>query len=220
MNIIPIKIIIADDHTLYLDGLRLLFEKEESIQVVAEATSGNILVDKVQKYRPDVVLTDLKMPEMDGLTAVRLLKKQYPVIQFIALSTFDTASQITQALDAGVSGYLNKTSARKDIIDAVNTVYKGESYYCRHTSAVLIKTTGWNINKKAPQIPNFDPREIRIIQLICEQKTSKEIADELYLAERTVQNIRNRMMDKINAKNVIGLVTYAMENGLCSTEEL
>lgn len=220
MNIIPIKIVIADDHTLYLDGLRLLFEKEECIQVVAEATSGNILVDKVQKYRPDVVLTDLKMPEMDGLTAVRLLKKQYPVIQFIALSTFDTASQITQALDAGVSGYLNKTSARKDIIDAVNTVYKGESYYCRHTSAVLIKTTGWNINKKAPHIPNFDPREIRIIQLICEQKTSKEIADELYLAERTVQNIRNRMMDKINAKNVIGLVTYAMENGLCSTEEL
>ncbi|HTF30414.1 MAG TPA: response regulator transcription factor [Flavitalea sp.] len=211
-----IKIVIADDHEIFRDGFRLMISRQDDIQLLGEAGDGKELIDLVQTLRPDVVITDIKMPRMDGIEAAKILAEQFPDVGVIGLSMFDEEDLIIDMLEAGAKGYLLKNADKHEVAEAIRTVYQEEPYYCKHTSAKLaqmIAKSKFNPYKKTRKI-EFSERELEIIRLICQELTNKEIADQLFLSIRTVEGYRLKIQEKMNVKNSIGLVIYAIRNNL------
>jgi two-component system, NarL family, response regulator NreC len=212
----PIRVVIADDHEIFRDGFRVLLKKQKHIELVGEAENGKLLLQLIEETNPDVVITDIRMPEMDGLAVTRSLQKNYPEIAVIALTMFDEESLIVDMLEAGAKGYLLKNAPKEEILEAIDAVAKDEVYFCRHTSPKLIGLIGQsNYNPFKKNFPDvLSPQEKRIISLICQEYSSKEIATQLNLSVRTIESYRLGLLDKIKAKNVAGLVVYAIKNDL------
>ncbi|MDH7462195.1 response regulator transcription factor [Chitinophagaceae bacterium 26-R-25] len=222
LNHDQIKLVIADDHEIFRDGLALMLGKQPNIELAAQAEDGNELVDIVKKHEPDVILTDIKMPRLDGIAATQEILKLYPAAKIIALSMFDEESLIVDMLEAGAKGYLLKNADKQEILDAITEVYNDKVFYCRHTSArlaSLIVKSKFNPHKKQ-QLPAFTDREKEIIKLICKQLTAQEIGENLFLSKRTVEGYRIKILEKMNVKNTAGVVVYALKNNLISEEEL
>jgi len=216
-NLLPdIKIIIADDHEIFRDGLKLMLSKYPEIQIAGEAQNGSELIEMVNTHRPDVILTDIKMPVMDGVDAVKKIVAANKDAAVICLSMFDEDDLILDMMEAGAKGYLLKNSDKTEIIDAITTVYHGNYYYSKSTSHKminLIAKSRFNPYSKKMR-PEFSEREIEIIQLICNEHSNKEIGEKLFLSSRTVEGHRQRIMEKMDVKNSIGLVVYALKNEL------
>ncbi len=212
----PIRIVIADDHEIFRDGFRVMLKKQTDIELVGEAADGNELIEITEAMKPDVVLTDIKMPILNGIEAVRIIKKKYPSVKIIALSMFDDDNLIIDMLESGAKGYLLKNTSKSEIIDAINMVYNDQFYYCRSTSQKLIELmaqSNFNPYKETPK-PEFSSRELEIIVLICQQATTKEIASKLFLSIRTIEGYREKIQEKMNVKNAAGIVVYAIKNGI------
>ncbi|MGI8951146.1 MAG: response regulator transcription factor [Chitinophagaceae bacterium] len=217
-----IKLLIADDHEIFRDGMALMLSRQSDINLVGQAENGRELIQLVKEHKPDIVLTDIKMPHLDGIEATKFLIKQDPDIKIIALSMFDEENLIIEMLDAGAKGYLLKNADKQEILDAITTVYEGNTYYCRHTSgklAALIVKSRFNPYKKSESII-FSEREIEIIKLICQQNTTQQIGEKLFISKRTVEGYRTKILEKINAKNIAGIVMYALRNGIATEEEI
>lgn len=216
-TIIPdIKIIIADDHELFRDGLKLMLSKYPEIKIEAEAENGRELVELALALKPDVVLTDIKMPIMDGIEAAKKITAQLPQTGIIGLSMFDEDDLIIDMLEAGAKGYLLKNSDKSEIIDAIVTVYKQDPYYCRNTSRKLtqmIAKSKFNPYSKKEKT-EFSEREKEIITLICQEYTNKEIGEKLFISSRTVEGHRVKILEKMDVKNTVGLVVYAIKHDL------
>ena len=216
-----IKIIIADDHEIFRDGFKLMVNKQDDIELLGEASDGKELISLTASLHPDVVITDIKMPKMDGIEATKYLVEHHPDVGVIGLSMFDEEDLIIDMLEAGAKGYLLKNADKHEVIEAIRTVYQQEPYYCKHTSgklAQMIAKSKFNPYKKTKKI-EFSEREVEIIQLICQELTNKEIADKLFLSIRTVEGYRLKIQEKMNVKNSIGLVIYAIKNGLYKTSK-
>lgn len=212
----PIRIVIADDHEIFRDGFHVMLKKQTDIELVGEAADGNELIEITGALKPDIVLTDIKMPILNGIEATRIIKKKYPAIGIIALSMFDDDNLIIDMLESGAKGYLLKNTSKSDIIDAIKMVYNGEFYYCRSTSQKLIELmaqSNFNPYKEIPK-PEFSMKELEIIVLICQQATTKEIASKLFLSIRTIEGYREKIQEKMNVKNAAGIVVYAIKNGI------
>jgi DNA-binding NarL/FixJ family response regulator len=212
----PIKLLIADDHEIFRDGFRLMLSKFTDIKLVGEAEDGKELITLTKKLRPDVVITDIKMPKMDGIEATKILSDLYPALGIIGLSMYDEDDLIIEMLEAGAKGFLIKNAGKLEITEAIRTVYKDEPYYCKTTSTKLasrIAKSNFNPYTKSKHI-EFTEREKQIIQLICKELNNKEIGDKLFLSARTIEGQRLRILEKIDVKNTVGLVVYAMKNGL------
>jgi len=215
-NYSPIRVIVADDHEIFRDGFRALLKKQQDIELVAEAENGKELLELTQKYKPDVVITDIKMPKSDGIQATRLLEEKYPHIGVIALSMFDEENLIVDMLEAGAKGYLLKNAAKDEIIEAIKTVFHNGTYYCHHTSnrlAQMIASSKFNPYRKT-KTPNFNEKEIEIIQKICEGLSSRNIADTLHLSIRTIEGYREKIQEKMKVHNTAGIVVYAIKKGI------
>jgi DNA-binding NarL/FixJ family response regulator len=214
----PIKIIIADDHEVFRDGLKLMLSKEKAFSIVAEAENGLELIRLSDEHEPDIILTDIKMPKMDGIEATRRIHDQNQSIGVIALSMFNEESLVVDMLEAGALGYLLKSSDKAEIIDAVNTVYHHHPYYCKSTSArlaITITESRFNpYNKENAHSTLFSSKEIEIIRLICEEYSTKEIGDKIFQSMRTVEGYRSKILDKMNARNTAGIVIYAIKHGI------
>jgi two-component system response regulator NreC len=211
-----VRVIIADDHVIFRDGLKQALASEENILLIGEAADGKELLRLVMENKPDVILTDIRMPVMDGISASKKILEISPDISIVGLSMFDDEGHIIDMLEAGARGYLLKNADKAEIIDAVNTVFQGEFYYCKHTSytlAKMISTSKFNPHKRKEKI-EFSERELEIIQLICEQLTNKEIAEKLYLSTRTVEGHRLKIQEKMQAKNTAGIVIMALKLGI------
>lgn len=211
---LPIRIIIADDHEIFRNGFKLLLQDQQEIELAGEAGNGEELVEAVERLQPSVVITDIKMPVMDGIEASRALKEQNPSLGIIALSNYNDDSLIIDILEAGARGYILKNTNKEELITAVKAVYAGESYYCTATSAKLTKMIAeskFNPYKTMPRI-RFTDRELEVIRLICEQKTNKEIAASLRLSVRTVESYRENIQEKTAARNSVGIVLYAIKH--------
>ncbi len=211
-----IKIIIADDHEIFRDGFKLMLSKQKDIQLIGEAANGRELLELVNEHIPDVVITDIKMPIMDGIEAAKKIAAQFPDMGIIGLSMFDEDDLIIDMLEAGAKGYLLKNANKEQIIEAIKTVYNGDPYYCKTTSNKLtqmIAKSKFNPYRKKEAI-EFSDREKEIITLVCQELTNKEIADKLFLSSRTVEGHRLKIMEKMNVKNPVGLVVYALKHGL------
>ncbi len=212
-----IRVVLADDHEIFRDGFRVMLKKQPGIELVGEAGNGQELIETVRRLQPDLVVTDIKMPVLDGIEATKQLISEHPGMGVIALSMFDEETLIMDMLEAGARGYLLKNANKKEVFDAIESVHRGNNYYCNQTSAKLLnllsKTTGNSSRSKEKKI-TFSPKELQIIELICKESSNKEIAEHINLTIRTVEKYRERIHEKTGAKNVVGVVVYAIKNGL------
>jgi two-component system response regulator NreC len=215
----PIRIILADDHEIFRDGLRVMLKKQPSIELLAEAGNGVDLIELTRKLRPDVVLTDIMMPKMDGIEATRNLLAEFPGLKIVALSMFDEENLIIDMLEAGAKGYLLKNAHKEEIVGAIRAVFADENYYCSSTSlklAQLIARSRFsNIRTSQPELTD---KEKEVVCLICLQMSNKEIAGKLNLSIRTIEGYRERIQEKIKVKNVAGLVVYAIKHKIYTPE--
>jgi DNA-binding NarL/FixJ family response regulator len=210
-----ITVIIADDHDVYRDGLRMLLNTDKDIEITGEASNGKQLIDLVKEHTPDVILTDLIMPGVDGVQAIKEIFKS-GVTRIIALSTFDTEYLIVEALEAGALGYILKNAQKGEIIEAIKTIYEFNPYYCKSTSSRLVKLISkskFNPYTKE-NLDLFSDKEKEIIRLICEEKTSEEMGTILFMSKRTVDGIRAKILSKMNVKTVAGVAIYAIKNSI------
>ncbi len=216
------KIVIAEDQQIFRSGFKKIMESVSpaDFEFIADAENGIDLVEKVQEHQPDIVITDIKMPEMSGIEACRIIKKKYPQTSVIAFSIFDNEEYIHEMINAGASGYLVKTGSIEEVLEAIHSVTEGTPYYCSGISEKLFfgaagKRMGGLTKKKV----HFTLQEIKVINLICKQDTTKEIADKLGLSIRTVENYRHNIQEKIGAKNMVGIAMYALLHDVVKMED-
>jgi len=197
----------------------MLLQGSEEIELTGEAANGQKLIELVAENTPDVVLTDLMMPEMDGIEAIRRMKNA-GFTKCIALSTFDNDRLIMEALEAGAKGYITKNAQKGEIIEAIKLVNQSVFYYCKSTSSRLARMIGvseFNPYAKA-QTQLFTQEETDIIRLICKEKTSEEIAKILFMGKRNVERIRTRILSKMDVKTAAGVVMYAIKNSIIDVD--
>jgi len=210
------------NNSISLDGLALMLSKQETVTLAGQAGDGQELLRLVELHQPDIVLTDIKMPRLDGISATRILLRQNPNLKIIALSMFEEENLIVEMLEAGAKGYLLKNADKKEILDAILTVSEGNIFYCKHTTArlaSLIVKSKFDPLKKNPGTL-FTEREKEIIRLICRQNTAQEIGEQLFLSKRTVEGYRTRILEKMEAKNTAGVVVFALKNNLIGEEDI
>lgn len=219
---IRIKIIVADDHDIFRHGLVDILHTVPHYHVVASCKNGKELIEASKKYYPDLIITDLKMPVITGIEAIRSILSIQPQIRCLALSHFDDEYMIASALDAGVTGYITKGVKKEDLFEAIDTVNKNLTFYCKNASyklALMVKKGAFNpFSKKQKHI--FSETEKRMISLICEDKSSKEVAEILSLSIRTVENYRSTILRKMNVNSLAGMTVYAIKNGLYHYEQM
>lgn len=211
-----ISILLADDHEIFRDGFRIMLKKQSKVHLVGEAENGKELIDLTRSLQPDVIITDIKMPIMDGIEATKILAEKYPHIGIIALTMFDDDNLIIDMLEAGARGYLIKNATKQEILEAIKTVYENGTYYCHHTTnklAQMIAVSKFNPFKKEIKVV-FSERETEIIRLICAEYSNKEIASQLNLSVRTVEGHREKIEEKMNVRNTAGIVVYAIKHGI------
>jgi DNA-binding NarL/FixJ family response regulator len=216
MNTTAIKVVIADDHEIFRDGLKLMLQRQPDIDVIAEACDGRELIAMVKQTLPDVIITDVKMPHLDGVAATKHLTEHYPSIGIIALTMFDEEDLIVDMLEAGAKGYLLKNADKNEIIEAVHTVANDEPHYCRLTSqklASMVAKSKFNLQGKKEKAV-FNEREQEIIRYICEGLTNKEIGEKVFLSVRTIEGLRLKIVEKMNVKNTAGIIVYAIREHL------
>jgi DNA-binding NarL/FixJ family response regulator len=206
-----IRLIIADDHPVIIDGIKTILEKEKDIKLVAEVSDGNALLEILETTPADVVLTDINMPEKNGIDATRQIKEKYPDIKVIAFSQYDEKRFIKQVLKRGASGYMLKNSDGKEFIHAIKMVFEGGMYL----SPGLPNVFGDQPKRRSSYLfPELSPRELEVLKLICEEKNTQEIADELFISYNTVETHRANILLKVGVKNTAGLVRWAIENNM------
>jgi len=211
-----IQLAIIDDHKIFRDGIRMAMKNREFINVIWEADNGREMLQKFKLTRPDVVIMDLKMPEIDGIKAVQLLKKEYSEVRIIILSMYDDKDTITKMMEYGANAYLTKTADADEIYKAIITCMNEEFYFNDLVnSAVLLKLQHKKSARKFYPAPvTFNEKELKILKLISDDKTTEEISEDVFLSPRTVENIRQNMKTKVGAKTIAGLLMYAIRNKL------
>jgi DNA-binding NarL/FixJ family response regulator len=211
-----IRIIIADDHEVYLGGLEKMISGIPEVELIDTCRNGRQLVQSVAKNRPDVVLTDIQMPELSGIEAIKEIKSNHPQIGILVLSNFDSEYKIVEALQAGAKGYISKSMPNADLLEAIKEVSMHNPYLCKSSSFKLTRMLihrGLHQNR-IEHIRLFTEMELQIVKLICEEKTVKEIAATLFKSERTIENHRARLFEKMGVKTTTGIAMYAVKNGL------
>ncbi|MGJ8743483.1 response regulator [Polaribacter sp.] len=214
-----INIIIADDELLFRKGIRFLLEKELSFNIIFEAENGKRLIDFLSTTEefPDIILMDLKMPEINGVEATKIIHKTHPNIKIIALTSFGGKSFITNMIDVGASSYLLKNTTPKTVVHTIKQVHNKGFYYDEIVLKIIheniISATGKRIKSDLDK-KLLSSREIEVLELICAQMTTNEIAEELFISPRTVEGHRNNLLLKTHSKNVAGLVIYGIQKKL------
>lgn len=211
-----IKLLIADDHLLIREGLQNLLFKYPEIEIKGLAENGEELVQLAEAHKPDIIFTDISMPMMNGITATRIISKEFPDTGIIALTIYDDEVNIVDMLEAGAKGYVQKNAGKLELLEAVHTVYEGENYYCKRTTARLaglIAQRQFNPARKNND-PIFSEKDIDVIRLICKGYSNKEIAAELNLSIRTIEGRREKILEKMNVNSTASLVVYAIRKGI------
>ena len=214
-----IKLLLADDQDILTEGLKLLLGAEEDIEIIGTANNGKKAYDLCRIRKPDLVLMDIQMPEVNGVEATAMIKKDFPQTKIIVLTTFNDDEYIYDALKNGASGYMLKDASPKEILEAVRTVYNGGALIQSEVAVKVIDqfsqlakdTGGKHID---PNVGLLTDREIEICRLIAEGKNNKEIADELYLSQGTVKNYITKMLLKLDLRDRTQLAIFTIKNNL------
>jgi DNA-binding NarL/FixJ family response regulator len=214
----PIKVVIADDHVLYRAGVKTALSAKKDLKIIGEADNGQHLLTLLKSIQPDVILLDIQMPIMDGIGALPEIKKNWPHIKVIMLTMMDDHSMITKLMELGANSYLSKTSDSEIIYEAIKTCFTQEYYFNSLTNTALLN----NLKQRNISLPTkmiqedvkLTDKEIVILQLMCDEKSTKEIAEVVDLSPRTVEAMRDKLKVKTGAKNTAGLIMYAVKHKL------
>lgn len=213
----PIRIVIADDHPIFRFGIKTIFKnlEKDGLALVGEAANGRELMALLKVKETDVVLMDVAMPEMGGIQATMLIKKEYPLVHTIALSQANNSSTVLQMVEAGAEGYLVKNAGLEELKQAIKTVCTGQPYFSPAIQLQLASQLKSEVTRFAEvKRKDLTKRELEILKLICEGKSSKEIAVSLFVSKRTIDTFRDKIMKKTGVKNVLQLLRYAIRNCL------
>jgi DNA-binding NarL/FixJ family response regulator len=212
----PIKVAIADDHTLYRSGVKASLSVQKDIQMIGEAENGMQLLNLLKHLQPDVILLDIHMPIMDGVATLHEIKKLYPNIKVIMLSMTNEHTMISNMMEIGANSYLTKECGAEKIYEAIKQVYEKEFFFNELTNKALINgiRDRSKTENNRPVDVQLNDKEVTILRLMCEEKSTKEIADIVELSPRTVEAIRDKLKTKTGTKTMAGLVLYAVKAGL------
>jgi len=217
-----IKIALADDELLFRQGLKSILENEEDIEVLYDAENGSDLMQKLKKAKthPDIVVTDLKMPELNGVEVTKILTKEFPDIKIIALTSYFSKPFILSMISIGAVAYLAKNSTPKLMIKTIKEVHKNGFYYDKKVLQ-FVEEDKENKQRTKSSFDNtyFTKRELDVLNLLCRQLNSKDAAEQLGISKRTVEGHRNNLLLKTDSKNTAGLVIYALKNKLINLDE-
>ncbi len=210
-----IKVLLADDHTLVREGVKLILEKQGEIEVVGSVGDGRAAVKAAQRLRPDVAIFDISMPELNGVEAVRQVAELCPDTRVIILSMHASVEHIHQAMEVGACGYVLKDSVGKELVVAVRTVVEGRRFFSEKV-ADLVFLDYATMKRSAGKSPveSLSFREREVMQLVVEGKSSRDIGEIIHLSPKTVESYRSRLMVKLGVKNLAELVKFAIANGL------
>jgi len=209
-----IKIIIVDDHEIFRSGLKMVLGKLDYVEVVGEAANGQDFLDLIRRVACDIVLMDIEMPIMNGIDATKVAIKENPSIKIIALTMFTEDDYVQSMIDAGVVGFLVKNINKDTLHKAITTVANGGNYYSEELFKFFTRKFQTKENNNGNKKIHFTAREKEILQLLSEGLSNKEIADVLYISERTVVGHKSNMLAKTGCKHAIGLLAFALRNKL------
>ena len=211
-----IKIAIADDHKIFRDGIKMALSSRVDLKMLWEAEDGKDLLHKIAIKQPDVLLMDIRMPEIDGINAIEILRKEYDKLKIIVLTMYDDQQMISKMMEMGANAYLTKTTDPDEIYEAILTCMNEEFYFNQLVnSAVMGKLMQKrNIHKHygSTLTINFNEKELKILQLLGDDKTTAEISKIIFLSPRTIETIRQNMKTKVGARTIGGLLMYGMRN--------
>lgn len=216
---ITIRVVIADDHSIVREGVRLLLEAQPDIQVVGEAADGNEAVDIIRQQLPDVAVMDIQMPNLNGLDATRAIKQEFPQVHILVLTMYESDEYFFQTLSAGASGYVLKKAASSDLMAAIRAVSQGNVFLYPSVARRLVSDylTRVKAGEDQGSYDGLTPRERQVLKLIAEGHTNQSIAEKLVISQSTVQTHRTRIMHRLNLQTRAELIQYAVRKGLLDT---
>ncbi|MBL8091176.1 MAG: response regulator transcription factor [Anaerolineales bacterium] len=210
-----IRVLLAEDHVMVRAGLQALLERAKDIKVIGEASNGQEAIDLTIAHKPDVLVLDIMMPRLNGIQAAEQIRNLKLGVKILFVSMYSDAGLVRQALQTGAKGYVLKTSAGEELLQAIRAVAKGETYLGETISSMTMENS---FHQNMKQVDNplelLSPREKEILQLIAEEHTSSEVANILSISEKTVEKHRANMMEKLQVRNLAGLVRLAIKHGL------
>jgi DNA-binding NarL/FixJ family response regulator len=213
-----IKTAIADDHKIFRDGIKMALSGKTNLKMIWEAEDGKDMMHKISIKTPDVLLMDIRMPEIDGINAIQMIRKEYEEIKIIVLTMYDDQQMISKMMEMGANAYLTKTTDPEEIYEAILTCMNDDFYFNELVNKAVM---GRLLQKKSvrQQYGNeahvsFNEKETKILQLLADDKTTEEISKTIFLSPRTIETIRQNMKAKVNAKTIGGLIMYAVRNKL------
>jgi len=211
-----IKIAIADDYKIYREGLKVSLAQDDTMVVLFEVDNGEDLMKELEGVTPDVIIMDLKMPIMDGMEATQLIRKKYNKIKILVVSMYDNDKFIIHLMEIGANGYLLKNAEPEEIRKAIYAVHENGYYFNDLVNKALLKKLVLRSNIKPSFNENIEltERELEVLKMICEEKTASEIGKEIFLSPRSVEGIRQRLIEKVGVRNTAGLVMFAAKNGI------
>lgn len=211
-----IKVAIADDHKIFRDGIKMALSPKQNLKMIWEAEDGKDLLHKIAIKKPDVLLMDIRMPEIDGINAIELLRKEYEDLKIIVLTMYDDQQMISKMMEMGANAYLTKTTDPDEIYQAILTCMNEDFYFNQLVNNAVMGKLMQKKNVRqhyGTQIPiSFSEKELKILQLLAEDKTTEDISKIIFLSPRTIETIRQTMKNKIGAKTIGGLITYGLRN--------
>jgi len=214
----PTTIVLAEDHAMVRAGIRLMIERIPDVQIVAEAKDGSEAVELVRKHRPDILIADIAMPQLNGIDAALRIGRELPQVRTIILSMYSTEEHVYQALKAGVAGYLLKQSAPSELEIAINAVAQGRTYLSPPITQHVVAQYRDGAGEAEHPLSRLTSRQREVLQLLAEGFTTKEVARALKLSSKTAENHRARIMERLGIHDLPGLVRFAIRNGLAASE--
>ncbi len=215
-----IRVLLVEDHALVRAGLRALLERAGDIHVLGEASNGQEGVELTKSLKPDVVIMDIMMPRLNGIQAAEHIQNLKLPAKVLLLSMYSEEGLVHQALQSGAKGYVLKTSVSEELLEAVRTVARGETYLSATISSIAMDSAfNPNASQSNNPLDNLSPREKEILQLIAEEHTSVEIAQLLFISEKTVEKHRANLMEKLHVRNLAGVVRLAIKYGLIDKDQ-
>jgi DNA-binding NarL/FixJ family response regulator len=213
-----IKVAIADDHKIFRDGIKMALSGKGNLKMLWEADNGKDMMHKISIKRPDVLLMDIRMPEIDGINAIEMIRKEYEDIKIIVLTMYDDNQMINKMMEMGANAYLTKTTDPEEIYNAILTCSNDDFYFNdlvnKAVMGKLLQKKNVRPNALGQEVVTFNEKELKILQLLAEDKTTEEISKVVFLSPRTIETIRQNMKMKVNAKTIGGLIMYGMRHKL------